>query len=264
MAKISLTTLLSGTLGDFSVYTQRGVKGAIIRSKGGPSAKQIKTEPKFEGLRLHQTEFGGVGKLNGYLLKACKGVKKLADFNFSGQFSKRSKLIQNLDTVNPPGQRSIVFSKAGPLYNGFDMNNTNPFDSVVRLSPDWSITRNEVKAMVSFPELHPAITLKNPWNLPMVRFVLALGNIPDLIYNNGYMPANPLMKYANATVLTGWKPSNAILPAFTEVIQLSNDVNLDDTGTLLLSVGIEFGFTVTNVLIVPGKHSGCAKILGLG
>ena len=88
MAKIRLTALLSNTLGDFSVYTQRGVEGAIIRAKGGPSAKQIKTEPKFEGFRLHQQEFSGVGKLNGYLIKACTGVKKLADFNFSGQFSR--------------------------------------------------------------------------------------------------------------------------------------------------------------------------------
>ena len=60
------------------------------------------------------------------------------------------------------------------------------------------------------------------------------------------MPANPLMKYANATVLTEWKPSNAILPGFSEVIQLSNKVNLDNTGTLLISVGIEFGVTVAD------------------
>ena len=264
MAKISLTSLLSNTLGDFSVYTQRGVEGAIIRAKGGPSAKQIKTEPKFESLRLHQSEFAGVGKLNGYLLKACKGVKKLADFNFSGQFSRMSKLIQNLDTLNAAGQRSIVFSKAGALYNGFNMNKTNPFSSVVILTPGWNFSRSEVKATVNFPELHPTITLKNPWNLPMFRFVLALGNIPDMIYNIGYVPSNPLMKYANATVFTSWQSSNAILTAFSEVIQLSNLVNLDDSGTLLLSVGIEFGVTVADGVVVPVKHAGCAKILGVG
>src|SRR5206468_4299726 len=105
-----------------------------------------------------------------------------------------------------------------------------------------------------FPELHPTITLKNPWNLPMYRFVLALGNVPDMIFEKGYMPANPSMKYADETVMTGWKPSNANFPAFSESIRLSDQVVLDDSGSLLLSLGIEFGIVVGDGVVVAVKH----------
>ena len=51
MAKVTMAPLLSNSLGDYSVYKQRGVGKVILRAKGGPNAQMLKTALGFQLVR---------------------------------------------------------------------------------------------------------------------------------------------------------------------------------------------------------------------
>ena len=265
MAKVTFPTPMSNTLGDFSVYKQRGLDKIITRAKGGPSPEQIKNAPEFEKMRRHQSEFGAIGKLSGLIMKTCSGVKHLADYNFCGEFTIIGKFIAEMDNINPLGKRSILVSKNKSFFVGFDMNKNNPFDSVIKQSPEVIFSRNALKATVHFPVLSSKINFKNPWPFPLVRFAFSFGIVPDMVYADGkYSPANPAMEFVSVSDQTDWFPSDAPLSKFDFTISLDNRLVLDDSGTLMFSIGVELGKETYGSVIVPVKNAGCAKILAVG
>ena len=265
MSKVTLPPPVSNSLGDFSVYQQRGVPGLIIRAKGGPSKEMMKNAPQFHRLRLWQSEFRGGGKAASLIMNACKGIKRLSDYPFIGQLTKISLIIQNMDEVSPPGQRSILFSEHGKLLNGLNLNREHAFDTVVTSAPSYSFSRNQKKVSVSIPDLYPGINLLNPWNQPVFRFIISLGVIPDMVCKIlKYVPANQQIKYNSVQFQSIWFPSTAVFTGFTTEVALENTQVVDDTCTMVLGMGIEFGKQLTNALVNPVKHAGCAKILSVG
>ena len=194
MAKVTFPVPMSNTLGDFSVYKQRVLDKIIAQAKGGPSNEQIKTAPEFEILRRHQSEFSGIGKLSSLIMKTCNGVKHLADYNFSSEFTIIGKFIAEMDKVSTIGKRSKIVSNAKSFFAGFSMNRNNPFDTVMPQSPEVLLSRNHLRADLHFPTVIPRINFKNPWPYPLFRFAFSLGIVPDMIYTDGkYGPANPAM-----------------------------------------------------------------------
>lgn len=264
MAKVSPTQLFSNSLGDYSVYRQRGVNKLIIRSKGGPNGEMIKNSPKFLSVRLQQSEIRGMGKLSHYLAMACRGVKHLADHNYSGNISKFGRLIQKMDTINEAGKASVMFSTYGSIINGFNFNNEHPFNSVVTPLPQFSIYRSESRATVTFPDLYPGINLQSKWEFPLFRFIITLGLIPDLVHTgNEYAPAFRDVTPTCSIEHGQWLAASSKINAFTMEARLSENARFNESVTLLLSVGIEFGRHISESVVQPVKHAGSAMILGV-
>ena len=265
MAKVSPTLLFSNSLGDYSVYKQRGVDKLIIRSKGGPNAKMIKTSPKFQSVRNQQSEIQGMGKLSHYLATGCKGVKHLADHNFAASFSKMGRLIQKMDTISEAGKAAVMFSIYGSMINGFNFNNEHPFNSVVTPLPQFSIYRAESRATVTFRDLYPGINLQSKWNFPLFRFIITLALIPDLVYTEKeYTSAFRDFTPIHCSKQGEWMAAASKMNAFSMEVSLSENARFNEYVSLLLCVGIEFGRHISESIIQPVKHAGCAMILGVG
>ena len=273
MAKVSMAPLVSNSLGDYSVYKQRGVDKLITRFKGGPSAEQMLNSPNMARVREQQSEFRGVGKLSKYLTNACSGVKHLADHNFAGGFTKIGNLIQNMETVGKAGQCGVIFSKHGTILTGFNFNRENQFSSLVTVMPAISLSRKEFKASLSFPDLYPGINFRSPWKYPLCRFIFCLGIVPDLVYVPGkrgskregnYEPATPGMEYMPVITFTEWLSPDSKMDAFTLELALAKAQYVNDRASLVLSVGVEFGRNISGWVQEPVKHAGCSMVLGVG
>ena len=265
MAKVSITSLFSNSLGDYSVYKQRGVDKLIIRFKGGPSAEKIKKWPQFASVRIQQSEIRGMGKFSQYLAQNSKGVKHLADYNYAGNFSKIGRLIQKMDTVSEAGKSAVMFSSFRSLIQGFNFNREHPFNSVVTPMPQFTISRSESKATVTFPDLYPGINIQSHWNFGLCRFIITLGLIPDLVHSDkGYKTACSDFTPAHSTRQGEWLSASSKIDAFSMEVFLSQGAKFNESVSLLLSVGIEFGMHISESVIQPVKHAGCAMILGVG
>ena len=66
----------------FSIYKMRGTDKMVARSKGGPSAEKMKTDPKLDGSRKQQTQFGASSTTAKSIRDAMFSVTHLADFPF--------------------------------------------------------------------------------------------------------------------------------------------------------------------------------------
>ena len=265
MAKVSPVVPFSNTLGDFSVYKMKDVDKLIIRAKHGPTKEELATSPQYERFRLYQSEFRGVGKAASHISQAIFGIRHLADTGYVGKLTKMCKIIQSEDPDHHLGERSILFSSFGSILTGFNLRKKIPFDTVVNHQPSFSISRSELSATISLPKLHPGINLQNPWELPLFRFIICLGIIPDMNLKSGkYIQVNPKMLLNPVKVVTRWHSTKSVFEGITKVITLNDGIVLDASGTLILSVGIEFGYGLTDSIAEAVKDAGSGRILGVG
>ena len=146
MAKIKLNFPLTNSLGDHSMYLMHGVEKTILRAKGGPNLRQVRTMPKLEKMRNNGSEFGGASKLAGSIRRTLYAVNALADFNYSGSLRAIAKSIQKMDTTSRHGQRDLLLSQYANMINGFNLTKKNPFDTIVTTSPTTTISRDQYKA----------------------------------------------------------------------------------------------------------------------
>ena len=264
MAKADFNFPLGRNPGSYSVYKMRGVERLIIRAKAGPSKKQIATAPQFAFMRQNMSEFGGAGKISGLLLDACYGIKHLADANFTGNLSKACRLIMEKDS-SVAGSHSILLSKYGNLLEGFSMNKENQFDSVVKQSPTVTFSRVSCKASLEFPVLYPGVNLFGHWQLPYYRFIIVMGLVPDMISTlKGYTAVNPLMTFNPVQVRTDWFSAAEEIGSVIREIELATGTLIDASGSLVVSIGIEFGRNLSNRIIEAVRFAGCGKILAVG
>ena len=264
MAKANLNIPVSGKLGDISMYKMRGVDHLILRSKGGPTEEQIKNAPEFVRVRENMSEFAGYGKAAGKILNACYGIKHLSDYSFTGDLGKICKIIQKRDETHLRGERSILLSQHGKIFEGFNTCREHPFDSVVKQSPSCVISRSQCKATLSFPEMIPDINIMNPWNIPFYRLIIVMGIVPDMVYGPyGYAPVS-IVESSTEVKFTGWNLTSKGSARQEVDIEVTDAPVIDDGLTLWVSVGIEFGVGITASLVQPAKRVGCGKILMVG
>lgn len=264
MAKANLNFTVSGKLGELSMYQMKGIDHLIIRAKGGPTSEQIKSAPEFARVRENNSEFSAVGKSAGMILNACYGIKHLTDYFFMGPITRLCKIIQKRDDTHLRGQRSILFSKYGQLFEGLNTCQANAFDTVVKQSPSCLISRADCKATMSFPELLPNINLVNPWNNQLYRFVVVLGIVPDMVFGPyGYAPVIPVTSSTQVS-FTPWYSAAKGSKRQEVEMQIVDAPLLSDGLTLWVSVGIEFGAGISTSVVEPVKRVGCGKVLMVG
>lgn len=264
MAKVTSNMLLSGSLGDYSIYKMEGVEKFIIRAKGGPTKEQIANDPEFKPLRNSQAELSSGSKGAALIRYVTLALSPLADHAFSGKLTKVCRIIQAQDKIAERGKRAILFSKYGKMLEGMNFNDRKVMDNVLTQLPSFNIFREEHKATVSFPALLPKLNILNPWNHPEYRFIITFGVLQDMVYTeNGYEITNPAVTLNRTRIITDWHSSNTPLAAKTFELTLEDNTILDASSSLLLAVGIQFGKVITTSLIEPIKKAGCAKIIGV-
>ncbi len=162
MARLNNDLTFSGSLGNLSAYKMKGVEKVVIRTKGGASKHKIKTAASFKPVRALNAEWGGCAKAGARIRLAFEPVKHLAGSHVSGSLNALTKEIQKRDTNGKAGTRSILFSKYCHVLEGFNLNQDNIFNSIVKSPLTCTLSRKDVKATVEIPELILAINLYNP------------------------------------------------------------------------------------------------------
>jgi hypothetical protein len=258
MARIKGAIDLTGKLGGLSIYKRVDMDGSLVRMPGGATKNKIKNDENFARTRENNLEWKGVGKAAGNIRQAVIYVKHLADHNITNDFSTLCKTIQLQDTENERGKRSILLSKHRDLLEGYHITRVHSFDGVVRLPLKYEIDKQTRSAWVQLPDLTPEINLFIPWKYPVFRFIISLQAVRDLHhdYTNNNTMAAPV-------VYTAWKPTAQNYTGERIALQFEKELELDDSCTLILSVGLEIGNIISNNYTAIVKRAGAAKILAL-
>ena len=266
MAKLDTSFAFTGSLGNLSAYTMRGVDGIVVRAKGGASKHAIKTLPSFDNTRRINAEFGGRARGSKFIMQAMQALKPLADYNISGPLNSLLSRIQKLDTKHAWGQRSILLSENAKLLEGFSLNQKSPFDAAIRHSMVCTISRESHTATLVIPDLVPGINLFTPKSHAYFSLVFTLGVVPDLFHSDlGYAPNHDDYHQAGnrffKRVETSWYGTRDGFHETSLHIALHSPPP-DQACTLLAGIGIRYG-TPSVDQIMQVKHSGAAKIMGV-
>jgi hypothetical protein len=248
----------------------RGSDTPIVRTKGGPTKRQIKTKPSFAITRMNNMEFGGRAKIAGQVLHALRPLKYLGDYNIAGPLNSLFIPIQELDTEHEKGERNIVLSKNPGLLQGFNLNRRTPFDTIVANPLAYTLSKESLTGSVTFPALIPDVNFFVPGKYPWYKFMAVISIVEDMFYDpNGYRPENDRELYTWALDETDWLPVQAGLPAITkQYTQLKDCYGVGkkriklNSHSLLLAVGIAFG-DMEKGQIEMVKYVGGGKILGM-
>ena len=120
-------------------------------------------------------------------------------------------------------------------------------------------------ATINFPAMVPGVTLKTQPGMPYVRFLGILGIVPDLVHTpDGYRPVNPDIMYNPLMIKTDWMLTANAHGGSKIEIRLGRGTLLDDSGTLVLLAGVEFGNNLTSTEILAKRGAGGGKILAVG
>jgi hypothetical protein len=249
-----------GSLGELSAYKMRGSDKVILRTKGGPTRKQVKTARSFVNVRRINAEFGGRSTTSRWIILMMGPQKTLADTSMSGRLNALLKPIQELDKLGGWGQRHVQLSKNPQLLAGFSLKDDCSFDAVIRTPLLFSLSRENRTARVEIPALLPRINFF-PSNQPFYSVQVVLGIVPDLFFKEGkYAPTSRV--YPNPVLAeTPWCPLTDRSEAALLEIALRG-MPPDENFSMLLSVGIKYG-NAKNGSIQQVKHAGCAKVLAL-
>ena len=261
MAKLKGDILFTGSLGNVTAYKRRDSDAVIIRQKGGPTKKQIKTSHSFDIVRRNNAEFGGRSTAVKWIRRVLWPQKAMADYNFTALLNSLLKPIQEMDTVSGYGKRNILFSTNPKLLEGFSLNRRSTFDSVIRNPVTSTIDKDTGTATLIIPALLPGINFFVTGRYSAYSIVCALGILPDFIYNaNAY---TPLLQYDSIPLpvvhTTDWLPVVHVSPQLEINLQLPN-LPATLPFTLLLSTGIRYCTLREKGEMEPVKYGGAAKI----
>ncbi|RPE08522.1 hypothetical protein EGT74_15890 [Chitinophaga lutea] len=248
----------SGKFGPFSAYKRKDSDKTIIRSKGGPSAAQVKEGQSFQRTRENYREFAACTTFTAALRRATFPIRHLGDTKFTGSLNSLGKKIQVLDAEGLRGERSIFLSKHAGKITGFSFNTVHAFDTVVCNPVAVSANRKEGRAQVTIPPLLPGVQLHLPWEQQFYRFVLSLGTMGDVVFENGKY-SEPAMTDVQFC-FTAWYHVTEPMPE-TIIDDLRIQGDIPASMTLLLCVGIEMGTPDRFKEITTARDAGTAKIL---
>jgi len=260
MAQLIGNLQFIGSLDNLSYYKMRGSDKIIVRKKGGPSRKQVKKSPRFENTRRNNKEFGGRSLAAKQVSSALFLLRFLADYNITGPINALLKPIQEMDTHNDFGKRSILISKHPRLLEGFQMNRSNLFETIIRNPVSYSI--QDRQAIFEIPELIPGINFMAPGNYSCYQIIAITKLIADIVYKDdayGYQPIGK--RYAAKYAKTDWLPVNTRTAA-TQLIIKDLPAEKPEGYTMVVSLGISVG-TLQGIQIEPVPYVGAAKIIGV-
>ncbi len=263
MGKIEQGVEFTGSVGNFTAYRMRGVDGIVVRKKVGVSKERIKNDLKFVRTRENNAEFSGRSAASQSIMRALFPLKALADYNIAGPLNALLRPIQVADPISERGQRSVELSRSPALLEGFSLNRKTVFESIVRAPLTATVSRETMSAEVVIPALMPDINFKPQGKHPLYSLEAALGLVPDFFFSpKRYRPAHPNypvnLNCVSAT--SEWLSSMSRSEATTLALKL-DFTPPDGHFTLMLSIGIRFGYPVAGNRVEQVKYAGAAKVL---
>ncbi len=152
MAKQVGDIKITGTFGDISFYKSGGQY--LVRRKGGPSSKQVKTGAGFVRVRENYNEFGNCAKVGKQLRQSVKRWCGISDAGLYKRLTQLLMKVKNEDTQSVRGQRSVskgLKSESGKaLLRHFDFNNASQLSAVL-LKPLRLTTYGTIEIMALNP-----------------------------------------------------------------------------------------------------------------
>jgi len=259
---------MTGGIKGVSFYSQRENDKVIMRTKGGANKDTITNSPKFEKLRKNQKEFSGCAGFGSLTRYAFGGLHRLADYNLTPVLIGMGKNLMKLDTSSETGRRNLKLTAYKKALEGFNFNRNYPFNSVLRVAPQWELDRETLKAVVHVPAINTDIELQNLQKLPFFRLIVAIGTISDMAYNPTVDEYEPLVEglHGHSAVLTGeWQTTQTTLPEQTMTVQMhpTEVAEMTDSVTVLLSMAVEFGNVGFTDEPVAVKYAGCGKVIAV-
>lgn len=266
MAIVKGVLTTTGSVGNVTFYTRRGTNKVIMRPKGGTTKKQMAANPKFDGLRKHQKEFGGCSRFGKYTRSAFGELRRVADYNLSAVVTGIGRNLMKLDTTSEVGKRSLYLSRNKGALEGFNFNRTNPFTSVLRVIPRVDLDRGTLTGVVAIPRINTDIDLLNFQKLPYFRILVSIGAMTDMAYNPStdcYEPMVVEMYGISITRSGEWLSTQSIIPEHTMTVSLPEERTafLTDNVSVLLTMAVEFGNVGPAGEPVEVKYSGCGKVV---
>jgi len=262
---------MTGSFANATMYRMHGSDKVIIRSKGGPSKKKIKTSPKCKVVRENNSEWVGCTRMGSLIRASFEIMHRVEDYAVVGALNAVCKKIQKLDTENEQGKRSILLSQHKEVLSGFSFGKNQVFESVLHVPVETSINRETGKAYISISAVDTGMYLYNFRNLPYYRIIANLSGACDwMVYLDGkkYIYKSPFTGYCDkilGSFQSEWMQTVGIQPALDITLEYPlDDFPIPDQVTLLLCVGIEFGKMVEGKLISGVKYAGTGKIIRVG
>lgn len=233
-----------------------------MRTKGGATKRQIQTLDAFESTRNLNNEWKAVVKSSGLIYRGLNGLKPLAGYNISGPLNALVKKIQVMDTVNPKGKRSILFSQHLDFISSFNYNKQNMFDTLIRQSLSAQIDKTTGVADIEIPLLQPSVNFFPHPRYAYYRIVLSMTSISDYICSetsNHYSSVGAVPTYK--PIFSEWAPSNIPQPSTSFHYTPANTTLPGQGMILILGAGIQYGMPGTDGSIQPVPFVGAARIL---
>jgi len=275
MARVKQLDQITGSIGNLSFYTRKGSDQIFVRTKGGASREKIKRNPEFENLRKNNKEFGGCSKMSKQIRLTFFDLTHVADFNLSSVLCSLAKNIQKADMENPVGERSIRLSRFRAMLTGFNFNNNNRFDTLLRIALQSSIERETQQATVDIPAFACSFGLYLPNgrtpakpDYSLFRISISLGVVTDLQLNaqkTGYEPVHSTLGLGYKTTSTPWYSTQASIPEQQLLLNIHEPSAIfTDDDTLILTIALEFGTLDAFGNPTPVRGAGAGKILLAG
>lgn len=252
----------TGSFGKMTAYRMRGSDKIVVRKKGGPTKRQVKTSPRFELTRKNNSEFSGAAQAaRSIRFTMTVPVLNLADHNIFPRLTAICSNILQREKVNVRGRRSVLLSEHRKLIEGFSLTRKHPFVNVISNPLDVEIDRETKTAVVHLPRLIKGINLVLPWRYPLYRFALCLGIAEDIIHDGSSYYKPERMEIASAD--TEWHLNGASFLPQTLELKLKRTAALTERQSLVLSVGIEMGQPDARDEIQSVPYAGSACILAV-
>jgi len=271
MGRVKQAFDVTGTVGKISIYKVRGSDEPIVRTKGGPTKRMVKTRKSFATTRRNNSEFGGRARMTKQVMYILRPMKYLGDYNLAGPLNSLFIPIQALDTVSEHGERSIELSKNPGLLQGFNLNRRTPFTTIVTNSPAYKLSKKTLTATITIPELIPGVNFFPQNNFSWYKFIAILGIVEDVFYNNrdygnkaGYSPLvnDSVVEQSDWLNIMPQSPAIEFTCNFKDYYQ---DI-LKELGksnySCLLGIGIAFGSMVRGQVELV-KYVGGGTILAM-
>jgi hypothetical protein len=180
MAIINDDGHFNGPLGNYRFYSLNGKN--VVATKGGPTAKQIKTKASYSFTRAHNAEFGLISKVSSAIFRFHQHTKPFR--HPQAYQALRSHLFRLLhhDVTNQHGKRSLLFSEAHQHFDHMQIS-ALPYTQHVALPVEWSRTSHD--------EIHfhtKAIPVKSafifPNNYNQVHWSLYIQGVKNIDFNH--------------------------------------------------------------------------------
>ena len=264
MAILKGPLAFKGKLQGFSAYIRTGTEGVILRQSSGPSKKDIATKPCYANTRKNNKEFGGRSTASKYIRDGYFALKSISDTSNLSRLNSLLKHIQEMDTINEYGKRSVALSLRRELLEGFALNQYHHFDAIIQNPIEAIIIREQLSATLTIPALLPQVNFAAPTLYPYFRIVTTLSVVPDLYcHEPKYRPKQSYGTMHPNVVKTQWMAVDAGCEPIHMELKIDN-MPPDDAFSLVLTIGIEQGTAKSNTLIQGVKYAGAGKILKVG